>query len=699
MPLASSRAIVNAVASAAAFTFCAIVCAPLAAAPTPVAGEKPLHDFASVTISPDGTRVADIESDESRVDGVDVRRHLIVRSVAGGEAHEVTLPCAPSLQCVPSAPTWAPASKRLVFVLKSPKTKHRALYEVGPDAFVPKRLLDFDGTLEEPRFSPRGVLAVLATAGAHKEIGATQAGAPTVGEIGASTDEQRIAIVGAGGGLTFASPPNLFVYEYDWKPDGSGFVGTAAPGNGDNNWWVAKLYAFDARDGAGRVLFAPPTARVQIASPRVSRDGKTVAFIGGIMSDFGSTGGDVYAIPAEACADGSCGPDGAHPTAKDAAIDLTPQARSSATSLAWDCRTGELRFSALQGGENSIRSFGPEGVRTAFDARYYPGGIDHSTGSAPTVLWHEPQSISSRDGAFSLACDRDASAIVRQDFEHPPEIAVGKLGAWHDLTKNNVGVAVETKAQNVTWKSDAFDVQGWLLAPTTSDSSKKYPLVTIVHGGPSAASTPRFVSRGSARDLLRRGYYLFYPNPRGSFGQGEAFTLGNVQDFGYGDLRDDLAGVDAVEKLAPIDDARLGITGGSYGGFMTMWAVTQTQRFKVGVAGAGLSDWISYYGQNGIDEWMIPFFGASAYDAPAVYRKSSPIEFIKNVKTPVFAYVGERDVETPAAQSLEFWHALETLAVPTQLVIYEGEGHGIRSPAHRADLAKRTLAWFDRYLR
>lgn len=629
-----------------------------------------MHEFASVTISPDGTRVAAIESDEALVDGAPVRQHLIVRATDGGNAHEVRLPCAPSTDCIPSSPAWSPDGKRLVFVLRPPKTTHRALYSVGPDAIVPRRILDFIGTLGAPRFSPRGALAVLATAGARKEIGATQAGAPIVGEIGAAPDEQRIALIGPGGRLRFASPADLFVYEYDWKPDGRGFVGTAARGNGDNNWWIAKLYAFDARTGASDVIYAPASARVQIANPHVSPDGKVVTFIGGIMSDFGSTGGDVFAVLIGQ---------------RGRAVDLTHGSDFSATSLAWDCHSRSLRFSALHGAQQSIRL------------------IDVATSSLLTTaareVWHGERSISARDGAFAAACGNGTSAVVRQDFEHPPEIAVGRFGAWKDLTHVNAGIASVTKARSVTWRSDAFDVQGWLLAPRHVAAEKSYPLIVTIHGGPSAAVTPRFVSRGTTRDLLRRGYYVFYPNPRGSFGQGEAFTLGNVKDFGYGDLRDDLAGVDAVEKIAPIDDARLGITGGSYGGFMTMWAVTQTGRFKAGVAGAGLSDWISYYGQNGIDQWMIPFFGATAYDDPAVYRKSSPIDFIKNVKTPTFAYVGERDVETPAAQSLEFWHALATLHVPTQLVIYAGEGHGIRLPAHRADIAKRTLAWFERYLR
>jgi dipeptidyl aminopeptidase/acylaminoacyl peptidase len=143
----------------------------------------------------------------------------------------------------------------------------------------------------------------------------------------------------------------------------------------------------------------------------------------------------------------------------------------------------------------------------------------------------------------------------------------------------------------------------------------------------------------------------------------------------------------------------VGLTGHSYGGFMTMWAVTQTQRFRTAVAGAGIANWQSYYGENGIDQWMIPFFGASVYDAPQVYARSSPIRYIKQVRTPTLVLVGERDAECPAPQSFEFWHALKTLKVPTQLVVYPDEGHHVRKPEHVHDIARRTIGWFDRYLR
>jgi dipeptidyl aminopeptidase/acylaminoacyl peptidase len=188
------------------------------------------------------------------------------------------------------------------------------------------------------------------------------------------------------------------------------------------------------------------------------------------------------------------------------------------------------------------------------------------------------------------------------------------------------------------------------------------------------------------------------PNPRGSYGQGEAFVQANRKDFGYGDLRDTLAGVDAVEKKVPVDDHRLGLTGWSYGGFMSMFVPTQTQRFRAVVAGAGIANWQSYYGQNEIDQWMIPFFGASVYDDPAVYAKSSAINFIKKVKTPTLIVVGERDAECPAPQSFEYWHALRTLGVPTSLVVYPGEGHHFNKPANQRDVLQRALNWFEKYL-
>ncbi|HUJ12820.1 MAG TPA: alpha/beta fold hydrolase, partial [Thermoanaerobaculia bacterium] len=285
------------------------------------------------------------------------------------------------------------------------------------------------------------------------------------------------------------------------------------------------------------------------------------------------------------------------------------------------------------------------------------------------------------------------------DFNHPPEIWAGPIGQWDAITHVNTDVRMPWgDGQSVRWRSDDFDVQGWLLAPANVDPNRKYPMIVAVHGGPASAFTGAWPSERNAA-LAAAGYFVFMPNPRGSYGQGEAFTRANVKDFGGGDLRDILAGVDAVLKQSPIDPDRIGIWGWSYGGYMTMWTVTQTNRVRAAVAGAGVADWLSYYGENDIDEWMIPYFGATVYDDPAVYAKSAPINFIKNAKTPTLVLVGERDGECPAPQSFEFWHALKTIGTGTQLVVYADEGHAIRKLADRKDITRRMVQWFDEHLR
>jgi dipeptidyl aminopeptidase/acylaminoacyl peptidase len=619
-----------------------------------------VHVFLRVEISPDGALVASVEGD-SPVNGFyPALRELVIRRVRTGAETKVSLPCGQVPECWPGFPAWSADSRHLSFTLRQPGSHTYAVYTVGSDGAGLTKQLDFKGTIVELRYLPDGRLTLLATQDARKEVGATEAGSAVAGDLDLPPAEQRIAILDHGA-IQWASPADLFVYEYDWRPDAKGFVGIAAPGDGDNNWWTAKLYAFEG--GNGRVLYAPTDIRQQIAAPKVSRDGRTVAFIGGIMSDFGSTGGDIYTLP----------------IAGGAATNITPARPASAMALLWSC-------------ENHLLAQELAGDRTQL--------VDLGAATQPVpgkVLWSGAETIGHGDASLSLACPSGVTASSMESFTSPPEIRTGVAGKWKALTAVNAGMSVPARVQSLKWQSDGFNVQGWLLLPEHANG--KVPMLTSVHGGPASATMPSFRGPGLQRTLLERGYALFLPNPRGSFGQGEQFATANVRDFGHGDLRDILAGVDAAEKAAPIDDTRLGITGGSYGGFMTMWAVTQTNRFKAAVAAAGLSNWLSYYGENGIDGWMLPYFGASVYEDPAVYAKSSAINFIRNVRTPTFAYVGERDIECPAPQTQEFWHALKALGVPTSVVIYPGEGHRLRDPGHAADAMRRTIEWFDRYLK
>jgi dipeptidyl aminopeptidase/acylaminoacyl peptidase len=631
---------------------------PTPVAPTASAPARPVHTYLEVSISPDGAYVASVEGDPPPGGYYPDVRDLVIRRVGGHDETKVALPCGRVPQCWPGSLAWTPDSKQLSFTVRTPGSHRYALYTVNANGQELTKRIEFNGTLVDLKYAADGKLAMLATEGARKEVGATEAGAAVAGDLDAAPPEQRIAIL-AGDSLQWASPADLFVYEYDWRPDG-GFVGTAAPGDGDNNWWFAKLYAFSA--GTGRVIYTPSSARQQLTLPRVSPDGRRVAFIAGIMSDFGSVGGDVYTIPVDG----------------GTAVNVTPGMKASATGLAWGCQ-GSLRAQLLAGDQDQLVELGT--------------GLEAAT---PKILWSGIETLEGSDAGGSWACPSGKFATVREFYTTPPEIVVGTPGHWIPLTNANAGLEAHLQVRSIKWQNEGFEAQGWLLLP--EHFSGTVPMVTIVHGGPASAAQPHFYGPGLQQSMLQRGWAVFRPNPRGSFGQGARFTEANVRDFGYGDLRDILAGIDAVERTTPIDDKRLGLTGGSYGGFMTMFAITQTKRFKAAVAAAGISNWQSYYGQNGIDGWMLPYFGASVYDDPAVYARSSAINFIRKAKTPTFAYVGERDIECPAPQTQEFWHAMKTVGVPTAVMIYPGEGHGLRDPANTADALQRSLAWFDKYL-
>ncbi len=617
-----------------------------------------VRDLTEVSLASDGASVAWQERFHDPQQLLHSPRYdaVYVRRLEGGKIVRVTAGLTAGYYDEED-PQFSPDGKSIAFLSDARSSGQQQLF-VAPASGSPVRHVGrLDGNVQDLSWSPDGrAIALLYIAAAHRKAGALQPGARDVGVIGSVVDEQRIAIVDvASGALRFVTPPDSYVYEYGWSPDGRSIAATYAKGNGDNNWWVAKLAVVDVAAGSMRDLLAPS---FQIDDPQWSPDGKQIALIGGIMSDFGSTGGDVYLVDAQT----------------GTPRNLTAGAALSVQSLRWNDASSLDCVAHVSGAMHLLR-------------------IDQADGKSTTLIG-EPESLWS----WSSARQGRVVALVRASFDNPPEVWAGAPQALRQVTQTNRGaVKLYGKAVSLTWSSDGFDVQGWLVYPLDYDASKTYPMVTIVHGGPSAVSVPGFGSR-NVSSLSSRGYFVFMPNPRGSFGEGESFTSADVKDFGYGDWRDDLGGVDAALHAAPIDANRLGLMGWSYGGYMAMWAETQTARFKAIVAGAGIVNWQSYYGQNKIDEWMIPFFGASVYQDPAVYARSSPITFISNSRTPVLILSGERDEEVPAPQSFEFWHAMETLGVPSKLVVYADEGHGFIKTADQIDVLEQTVNWFGQYL-
>jgi dipeptidyl aminopeptidase/acylaminoacyl peptidase len=558
---------------------------------------------------------------------------------------------------------WSPDSKQLAFLSDIEKLGQLQLYVTSLTS-EPRKLTNLTGFLDAPRWSPDGAkIAMLFTENAPRAAGPLEPSTKDSGVVEEKFYEQRLTLVNPKSGETKQiTPADTYIYEYDWAPDSDRLTYTAAKGNGDNNWWIARLFTIASSTGEVREIYKPD---LQIANPRWSKDGNQIAFISGIMSDEGSTGGDIFVLPA-----------GGGTTPHD----LTQDRKTSPSWLRW-LPSGKILFTETTNGSTAL------------------GELDPQSRVAET-LWKGDESLKAGEDAVSTSADGKKLATIRNSWTLAPEVWTGTAADLHVLTHANDALKpMWGKTQNIHWRSDDFDVQGWLMYPVDYDPSKKYPMVVAVHGGPASAKRPSWPSGSFDLSLLSsQGYFVLFPNPRGSYGSGEAFTKANVKEFGQGDLRDILLGVDDLLRTLPIDGTRLGIGGWSYGGYMTMWAVTQTHRFRAAVAGAGIANWQSYYGENLIDQWMIPYFGASVYDSPAVYARSSPINYIRNVTTPTLIAVGDSDAECPAPQSYEFWHALKTRGVKTQMIVYPGEGHAIRKPEHIEDLLQRTIGWFNQNL-
>jgi len=652
------------------------------------------HFIGQVAVSPDGKRLAWIQGAS---DGAEIR---VAPLQSLTKYQRITAAASPARHCSEKDLAWSPDSAALAFFSDCADPDGQSgdqadLYLARPGSASPaRRLTALNGYVDALSFSADGKsIAFLYVAGATRPAGALAAMKSPSGVIGEDGVEiQRIAVAQANAPQpvppAFATPANLHVFEFDWSPDSKSLAYVAADPPGENNWWVAKLYT-QPLGGEPKAILAPaevpgPLHGLQIAVPRWSPDGKTIAFIGGLMSDQGATGGDVWIVSST----------GGQPQ------NLTPNRPASPAWIEWESPR-HLWATELAGGKVLLASF-----RLPSDAASSEGAATEDRPAFPL-----PGGVGDGRMELSLSATADRARFVfhASSFDHPAEIymaepATTNHGDYNLTQLSHINDGIQPawgKTISLDWTSDPFHVQGWLMFPKDYDPAKKYPLLVQVHGGPASAVVARWAGGAGgfgAAEFSALGYFVLMPNPRGSFGQGEAFTQANRKDFGYGDLRDILAGVDTVLAKYPVDPNRVGIAGWSYGGFMSMFAVTQTNRFRAAVAGAGISNWQSYYGENSIGQWMIPYFGASVYDDPAVYAKSSAITFIKQARTPTLAVVGDRDGECPAPQSFEFWHALRDLQVPAQLVVYPNEGHGFSNPAHRRDVMERALDWFARYM-
>ncbi|TVP59373.1 MAG: S9 family peptidase [Gemmatimonadales bacterium] len=253
------------------------------------------------------------------------------------------------------------------------------------------------------------------------------------------------------------------------------------------------------------------------------------------------------------------------------------------------------------------------------------------------------------------------------------------------------------QAETLTWEgADGWEIEGVLTYPVGYEVGTRYPLILQVHGGPHGRYSKGFGT--GAQVWAARGYAVLQGNPRGSSGRSFEFSNANVGDWGGKDFEDIMAGVDHVIDLGVADPERMAIMGGSYGGFMTFWAVTQTDRFRAAIGHAAISDWFAFYGQTDIPYLLEFGFDGLPWEATETFERWSPIRYVENVTTPLLITHGERDLRVPITQGEQFFRSLKKLGKTTEFLRYPRAGHGISEPRHRIHLDGEQEAWFQTYL-
>jgi dipeptidyl aminopeptidase/acylaminoacyl peptidase len=260
------------------------------------------------------------------------------------------------------------------------------------------------------------------------------------------------------------------------------------------------------------------------------------------------------------------------------------------------------------------------------------------------------------------------------------------------------------RTEVIHWKSvDGQEIEGLLTYPIGYEVGKRYPLLVSVHGGPADVWRQFFIGMqsfyGPIATFASNGYAILRCNVRGSTGYGKAFRRGNYRDWGGKDVQDLLAGVDYVIDLGVADPERLGITGWSYGGFLTAATITQTDRFKAAVIGAGMTNLVSYSMGNDSPSFLASHFGGEVWEVADLLLERSPVAHADTVTTPTLILHGEHDQRVPIWQGYEFYNALKRCGIPTQMVVYPRTGHVPSEPKLLLDVMNRILTWMEQFLK
>jgi dipeptidyl aminopeptidase/acylaminoacyl peptidase len=369
--------------------------------------------------------------------------------------------------------------------------------------------------------------------------------------------------------------------------------------------------------------------------------------------------------------------------------DVASRTIKDASSPAFDREVGSPQWS--RDGTRILFSTGHRAYTTVFAYDLQTGRYSALTDKRTVQLGSQ-----SRDGSV-IAVTQDSPVSPTEVYVTGPDFrSFTRLTTTNPQAEHFALGATEV----VTWKNDGFEVEGVLLKPVGYTAGTRYPLLVVAHGGPAGAFVDNYRVGGLEGGHLwaGQGWAVFYPNPRGSTNYGEKFLRANVNDWGGGDYRDIMTGIDALVARGIADPEKLALIGWSYGGYMTAWSITQTARFKAAMVGAGLTNLWSMYGTNDIPNVLIGYFGGQAGpERLPLYMERSAMTRIDKVVTPTLILHGGSDERVPIGQAQELFRGLKDRGKPTELVLYPREGHGITEYYHQKDRLTRIQEWITRY--
>jgi dipeptidyl aminopeptidase/acylaminoacyl peptidase len=621
-------------------------------------------------ISPDGKWVAYTISEWDRKENRRVS-HVWLASTAGGRSTRLT-----NGEKGESSPRWSPDGTFIAFLAE--RDKGMQIWVLPVFGGESEKLTAEENDVQTFRWSPDGTQIAYVTHDVPKnkaerdkkkkekfdtivvDSGFTYSHLWT---INVNTKERRRITEGD---FTVSNP--------QWSPDGKSIVFVMSPGGMQESAYIdisedrnTDLYLVSAAGGTLRRLTTNPAAD---ANPQWSPDGKLLAYIANSEPDSWAAKSDLMVISPE----------------EQMPRNLTKDfSESVGASMQWAPDGQTIYFSANQGVHAHIFKVSvDEGAVSQVTREHRSYGPFDIAGqqSAPSPNWKIAYSVS--------------DSFTPEDIWVAPlsKIEEAKKVTWVNPEIKDFALA-ETNV--IRWKGpDNLNIEGLLVKPIGYQEGKRYPLILQIHGGPYSRFSDTFNSR--AQIWAANGYAVLLPNPRGSTGYGQKFSTSNVGDWGGKDFKDIMAGVDFLIANGIADPENLVVMGSSYGGFMTFWSITQTDRFKAAIGHAGISDWYSFHGQSDVPGLMEYGLAGQPWTTPENYRKRSPMTYVDRVKTPIMITHGERDLRVPIVQAEQFYRALKKRGVNVVFLRYPREGHTIQEPNHVIDLVTRQLEWFDSHL-